>query len=305
MAFREQDLSPSLRQRGSYAYRGLRMRLRRLVQFAHWSALGDRVQTPVFIIGSTRSGKTLLRTCLAAHPDVAAFPGEANHLWHPETHPWIFSPYQGHVGPFWANPEAHTRISLEVRSDRQGEHVRTVFGIFMWWNGGKIFLNDSAKTTFLVPFIRSLFPDARFIHVVRDGRCVAYLQATKIARSIASHRWVYATHGWDLDEDELLVAMTQSWRAHVRGARRQAGGSDSGGGPVGLLEVRYEDLCRSPLDEIRRILQFLDLSPDRFPSALPIEFEDRNDKVRMDLGLDGHQRLTRLLGPTLADLGYS
>ena len=50
-------------------------------------ALGLRVKGPLFIIGTGRCGTILLVDILKSHPNLSAFPGEANELWHPALEP--------------------------------------------------------------------------------------------------------------------------------------------------------------------------------------------------------------------------
>ncbi len=44
--------------------------------------------TPFFIIGTGRSGTSLLVKIMESNPSLSGFPGEANELWHPTLEPF-------------------------------------------------------------------------------------------------------------------------------------------------------------------------------------------------------------------------
>jgi hypothetical protein len=298
--------NPSLRQRGSMAYRRARLRLRPLVQWVRWSQLERQVKKPVFIFGSTRSGKTILKTLLGEHPGIAAYPGEANHLWHPATHPWQYSPHRLSVPPYWAGPALHTEASLKLRGQWQSDHIRTVFGAFAWARRPQILLAESAKITFMIPYILDLFPDARFIHLVRHGRCVSYLQGKKIAAAVRSNYRVYAEVGYGLADDEIYARCARSWTEHVLEAQRLiAGGSLVP--RARILEVRYENLCEDARSEFERICAFVGLDSHHSGSSTSIllSITNHNAQVEAQIGDNVRNVLSDNLEPTLSSLEYS
>lgn len=86
-----------------------------------------------------------------------------------------------------------------------------------------------------VPLIRRLVPDARFVHIVRDGRDVA---ASLVAASDSwGGRWAPAD----------IRGAAATWREHVLGARTAADAP-------GYTEVRYEDLLHDAPTQLVRLL---------------------------------------------------
>ena len=87
-------------------------------------------------------------------------------------------------------------------------------------------------------FLRS-FPEAKFIHVVRDGRDV-------MVSLLNRYRSEYPGHS---DDTYLTIALIH-WVYDVAQARRAAG-------EAGYLEVRYEEFVTEPLLHTNRILRHL------------------------------------------------
>jgi hypothetical protein len=107
------------------------------------------------------------------------------------------------------------------------------------------------ETGHVLPVIARLFPEARFVHLVRDGRDVAFSPAD-------------APHG------PLVrgLAMIQRIDGHLANARRWATGATLGrahGVMLGerYLEVRYEALVAEPAGELARVAEFLGIEGPR------------------------------------------
>ena len=82
----------------------------------------------------------------------------------------------------------------------------------------------------------ALFPDAQFVHMVRDGRaCVSSMKKTK---------WF----------DHEPIPCMATWMMAIDSSQE----SGARLGPDRFLEVRYEDLVTAPEPEIRRVCEFLE-----------------------------------------------
>jgi len=95
------------------------------------------------------------------------------------------------------------------------------------------------------PTILEVFPDAHFVHVVRDPRSV-YASHRNAARS-----WADPTR---FSPDAIEVG--REWTDEVTRARAIAGATDR------YLELRYEDLRADPVPNLARLFSFLDLEAD-------------------------------------------
>lgn len=95
----------------------------------------------------------------------------------------------------------------------------------------------------LLPFLHARLPDLRFIHVVRDGRDIAFSPNQMQSRRYGSLlRW----------RDESPPVRSAAWWAWANLSARR------GGGALGdaYLVVRLEDLCEDPGSWSKRIVEF-------------------------------------------------
>ncbi len=121
------------------------------------------------------------------------------------------------------------------------------------------------ETGHVLPVISRLFPDARFIHLLRDGRDVAF--SPFLAPKAPFWRKIY------FNDDRILrwrgLGMTQrAYRSHghLFNAARWVNSVTLGRGHGArhgerYLEVRYEALVAHPDAELSRIAAFLELDP--------------------------------------------
>jgi hypothetical protein len=124
-----------------------------------------------------------------------------------------------------------------------------------------------------LPLVHRLFPEARSVHIIRDGREVA----------LSTLEWVTPTRylgRLGLWADEPVAVCALWWRQQVLAGRRGRGlvGADR------CLEVRYEDLVTAPELVMREITSFIDLP---FDSAT-VNYHD--GRTREEAGLTSKQR---------------
>jgi hypothetical protein len=204
---------------------------------------------PIFV-SSGRSGLTLLRLIFDSHPDLAVA-HEPRFLATMAPHPKRYEMDGGvdldrFLGDLYSVsnfrrlglPRDELRAVLE--SERPADFAGAVRIVFAMYAGsrGKTIYGD--KTPLYVSFIEpiaSLLPEARFVHLIRDGRdtVLAYLERDKGPADVAEG----AFH-W-----RLRVS-----RGHASGGRL---------GPRRYREFHYEDLIEDPEATVRAICDFLGL----------------------------------------------
>jgi hypothetical protein len=206
----------------------------------------DVSEPPFFIVGSARSGTTLLRLILNAHPEVAV-PPESRFI----TELWRGSK-EVLVEPLLASIAAHNRFAAwdvpieAVREELGGRStasyadvITAPYRAFARLNGKSRWGDKTPRYVEHIPFLNALLTDARFIHLIRDGRNVALSYA-------------------DVPFGPKTVAgAARLWAARVSAGIR-------GGRPLGerYLEVRYEDLVEHAEGETKSICSFLGLDFD-------------------------------------------
>lgn len=287
---------------------------------------GVRLPAP-FVVGVPRSGTTLLRLMLDAHPDLAI---------PPETHfiPRLLRTIRGAENPtdsaiemlsahrrwpeFGVDPgELRARLA-EQRQVDAATVLRAFYGLCAE-HEGKPRWGD--KTPWYVKKMRrigSVLEEARFVHVIRDGRDVAL--------STLDAPW----------GPDTLWEAAELWVETLRRGRRQ--GRELG--EERYLEVRYEDLASDPEATLRGVASFLALDwdpgmlhhhersgerlgEDRHDltraGAEPLSREERArahsltrepamasrvGRWRSEMSEADRAAFERLGGPTLAELGY-
>jgi hypothetical protein len=107
----------------------------------------------------------------------------------------------------------------------------TAHGKSGWGNKKPSYALDLAE-------VARIFPEARFVHIVRDGRDVA-LSMRRATDNLFEQNWYFAA---------------RDWRVHVLEARRMGRAL----GPQRYLELKYEYLLSEPFAALTALLEFVD-----------------------------------------------
>ena len=150
------------------------------------------------------------------------------------------------------------------------------------------------RSIYLLPFIHAHFPELKFLHVIRDGRDMAYSanqnQLQKHGQTLL--RW---HERWrSLPEQSLIL-----W-ARINQMTAEYGESHM---RANYLRLRFEDLCSEPHSTIRQIFVFFNLSGDVEKIAAE-EVIPPNSLGRWR-EQQNHLRLSRLAKSTLQTFGYA
>jgi hypothetical protein len=160
-------------------------------------------------------------------------------------------------------------------------------------------------------FLDHAFPEARFIHVVRDGRAVAssLMQRPWWRGYLGPEGWGFGPLPdpyrdiWERSHRSLVVLAGLEWRVLMDAfdASRSAVPADR------WLDVRYEDFVREPRGQVERMLGFIGLPwNERFEMdfARQVFTESRTDAYRRDLSPEQIALLEGALREPLESLGY-
>ena len=232
----------------------------------------------MLIVGAPRSGTTWLQSMLGSHPSIAT-PQETD----------LFELYLRPLVGAWdrqvdalADDDERRRKGLPLILTREefdratGALVdATMAAVKRLKPGADVVLEKSPAHSHCVDVVRRYRPDARFVHLLRDGRDVA---SSLVA---ASADWGRL---WAPDSVSLAA---RRWALNVEAARTAASE------PERYLEVRYEDL-RGPdgAEQLRLVFEFcgISLTPDEVAATIDdhsFERMQQSDQVASSLLLGG------------------
>jgi hypothetical protein len=161
--------------------------------------------------------------------------------------------------------------------ERAKQFYRTVYRwlLRLHLDGDLRYADKSPRNCFLIPFLHRVFPDAQFVHIMRDGRDAAlshsrkpWLQAAAAEsgeQGVGGHHFgPYARFYVEEDRVEEFETTTDyhrciwAWRRHVESALRGSEDLDADQ----YHDLRYEDLVREPTITGERLLDFLGIQRD-------------------------------------------
>jgi len=264
-------------------------------------------RAPLFIVGCPRSGTTILGDIISRHPDCF----------------YLFEPR-----PIWVQVEPRLNIWGETAQGGQlvwnaaHHEPRSALRLRRWFHfarslGRKPHLVEKLPLNiFRLPWMTRVFPQARFVHLVRHGRDVALSLEKLVARRFPPGYW--ETH-WNYLMFEDYASRHTSLHAALEQAHRAPGNygrallvwvcaihaglqAKAALPPDRLLEIRYEDLISHPEEHLAALLKFAGLPP-----APPVAaYARENLHTRSLHKKDPAPALTEnIAGPFLRLLGYT
>jgi omega-hydroxy-beta-dihydromenaquinone-9 sulfotransferase len=287
-----------------------------------------KIVKPIIIVGSGRCGSTVLHRLLAKHPQLMWLSGFCDRF--PDKPTWnrlavtavsqpLLRPFLGgKIQPgecyvFW---EKHAYGFAEpfrdlVRSDltpRTKTQVLAALEPMLTPGRPRMLIKITGWPR--IGFLDEFFEDAKFIHIVRDGRAVA-----SSLLHVNFWRGWRGPQGWRAGllspEDQLTWESYQrsfialaglEWRIQMRAMEAARKAVD----PQRFIEIKYETFCTAPLETCRRILEFSELRQtaefERHVAATPLR--NMSDRWRKDLTPAQQAILDDLLRDDLVRLGY-
>jgi hypothetical protein len=225
---------------------------------------------PLIVLGVRRSGTTLLRVILDRNAALAV-PDESYFV------PQLARRHRGTVDPAAFLDDLRRLPTLvewtllpDVVAGRlrpgmtTGAAIAAVFEAYAAERGKPRWGDKTPLYMQYLPLLERLFPDALFVHLIRDGRDAA-LSFLSVPAGIM-------TEGWGYPRDAAGFAC--QWATEVRAARALGARV----GPTRYLEVRYEALVGDPPAELRRICDFAGLAFD----ADMLAYVGRTDSARKE-----------------------
>lgn len=239
---------------------------------------------PFFIVGSGRSGTTLLRMILASHSRLAIPPEtyfldpllkrlSSSRALAPVEVKRAVAIITEHVR--WPDmgiaTDDFTAEASALREPFLRDVVEIVYRTHLKQEGKLRWGDKTPAYIRIVPQLFEMYPGARFIHLLRDGR--------DVAKSFQSVGWYGPLLHRNMGEWLEAVKLDARWR---RGALANS-----------LLQVRYEDLVRDTEPTVRAICQFLG---EAFEPQM-LDWGDKVDRLVPQREMYIHEKLRRRPNP--------
>jgi len=305
---------------------------------------GNEKRDFVFIIGSPRSGTTILGEILSRHPEICQ--------WYEPYFVW---------DRHFRNSKHDERSALDATPKIRNQ----IYKDFLYYKkkmGARLVVDKSPRNSLKIPFILEIFPQVRFIHIIRDGRDVTlsinkewtrrknviqgsskshrfdYLEAIKVLKRwldrqpFVEHKiralW-HETHGHLIAKHKHLNRLR--WNGGVGWGPRFKDWADilcrssmlqfnsyqwlrcvesiQKGWPEiakeDRLEIRYEEFITKGERTLRKVLEFLNVRVyEGFFNSIPKLKRDNYNKWQKELTRDQLNGIHSILTHKLIELGY-
>ena len=294
----------------------------------------------VFIIGSPRSGTTILENILDCHPKITEwyepyylwrkyFPCEENDVWEPK-----------------------------YLTEKTKECIQKEFKIFSKKSNKPLVLDKSPGHLFNTKIINSIFPEAKWIHIIRDGRDVtlsikkewdkrrqivekkSFIGLFQTALSMLKRQpfWRYRVRAivYEISSNSSLNPLKylnkSKWQGNVGWGPRFKGWKEYYDSHSSLefnamqwvksveagregwsclpennkIEIRYENLLRSPEETLNHVLQILGVEPfPAFFEKIPKLKRENTNKWAKEFTVEEIEGIKPILAPMITDLEYA
>lgn len=233
------------------------------------------VEKPIFILGTGRSGTTLLGTLLSMHKDVG-FLNEPKALWHS-----IYAAED--LAGSYTLQKAFYRLNAQHVSNNVKKDAHRLFGAYLTATCSSRIVDKYPELIFRVPFVKEIFPDAKFLFLVRNGwdTCSSIAnwseRAGAVVNQVTHDWWGRNNRKWGLLVDEIISPdpyyqnavssilgfhdhfnmATVEWIATMREGIKMMREY-----PDDILMIRFEDMTNNTLECFRRIVDFCELRED-------------------------------------------
>lgn len=234
------------------------------------------VNQPIFVLGTGRSGTTILGKVLSMHKDVL-FLNEPKALW------YSVIPNEDLIGNFSRN-KAHYRLMDSDANKKVKLNAHRLYGYCLALTSSSRILDKYPEMIFRVSFLKAIFPDARFLFLIRNGwdtiqSISSWSQSRGEQVGSENHDWWGRNkRKWHLLVNEVMAHDPElahmadeiaqfsnhcdmaaiEWITAMREGLRLL---DTYGGMT-IYPVRYEDLVSDPTSTLQAIVTFCELPED-------------------------------------------
>lgn len=282
------------------------------------------IERPIFVLGVPHSGNSWLAKSIARHPHIA-HSSETNFIW------------------MWGN--ARKRDDVLTENDltpKIRDHIQKRLIEHLTQSDGERLCDKTPRNCLRIPFLYELFPDAKIVFVIRDGRSVvssiqsrsikptnkvllneisnrigrvsiteAYLYFPKFLEILRRafgkplNYWGVRPPGWQdwVKSYPTPVVLSKQWSETIKLATYAGRKLPNSN----YLEVKYETLACHPREEMTKIMSFLEIDePDcviNYAESIADPTRIHNWKSRLTEA--DLSQIKEIIQPVMDEMGYS
>jgi hypothetical protein len=288
------------------------------------------MNSPVFIIGTGRCGSTMLHDTLAYHPELSWLTQIVNK--YPHKPKWnVMALKAMDIKPLFPILRKKLRADepyffFERYFKGFSRPHRDLLATDIRHNAAKKFkesLNEATRdgADLIVKYtgwpriglLKAMYPDAKFIHIVRDGRAVvnSVLEAGYFDGWAGPASWARGEltqeqeQLWRDSGESFVVLAAMGWVNRMNAFKKASEGLTE----EEYLEIKYEDICKQPEQNMQNILHFMGLKEHQntefFERFKQLKFRDSNTKWKENFTEEQQGKLCTYLAPYLQEWGYN
>lgn len=286
------------------------------------------IEKPIFIIGVGRSGSTIFHNIMSKHDHCAWFstfaqryPGNLGInarimklIDYPVVGPFLQSKLNTFEAfAFWdlymkGFSKPCRDLFAEDVSEKSKKDIRHALSKIVNKKRHRLLLKITGWPR--VSLLKEIFPDAKFVHIIRDGRAVvnSILNVGFWNGWQGPENWRWGNlnaiqrEEWEGHHQSFVVLAAIQWKLLMDAYEKTKVDLD----PSNYLEVKYEDLCENPLMIMKEVTEFchLEWNGDFQNSVRGIKLKNTNDKWTEELTSYQQQILGGSLESHLQRYGY-
>ncbi len=288
------------------------------------------MKRPIFIVGTGRCGSTIFYKLISHHPDLCWHSTLENRYPDSSTVKFLsrilnrdpfysvakgikpnFKPAE--IWNIWEKADAgfvqpYRPLDGDDVSERKAKAFRKIVEEKVRRSGGKRFITKLTGWS-RIPYLKKIFPNAVFVHVLRDGRAVVnsllHVDFWSGWEGVHNWRWGFKEEYLRILEEydeSFAVLAALEWKILVDEIETAGGerGDDE------FITIKYEDLVTEPTKVIKKVCSHLDLDyTSRFDKKVKsYGLKNMNYKWKQNLSKKEKKRLNDFLKDHLKKYGY-
>lgn len=234
------------------------------------------IEKPIFILGIGRSGTTILGIVLSMHQDVG-FLNEPKAIWH------LIHTKEDVIGSY-SKKEGVYRLTSGDATEDVCHRAERLFGAYLSTTSSKRVVDKYPELIFRVDFVRTLFPEARFVLLVRNGWDTCHSIAKWSERlgvqvngkthdwwGVENRKWQLLVNQLVASDDELAGHTEEigTFQKHLDRASvewtvtMREGLNVLRDYPDSIYTIRFEELTTRPTEVLTSLCEFCELDLDK------------------------------------------